>query len=149
MDKDCVIKDVIVQKLKQIIDDRGRVMHMLRVDNPLYQNFGEIYFSEILPGVVKAWKRHKKMTQLIAVPIGKIKLVIYDGREGSESQYHSQVMEIGRDNYCLVKIPFGLWYGFKCISDIPAIIVNCTDLPHDIEESENIDLFELSILWGE
>jgi dTDP-4-dehydrorhamnose 3,5-epimerase len=149
MDEDYMIKDVVIQKLKQIIDDRGRVMHMLRLDNPLYQNFGEIYFSEILPGVIKAWKRHKKQTQLIAVPIGMIQLAIYDDREDSASQSHSQVMKLGRENYCLVKIPPGLWYGFRCISDIPALIANCTDLPHDPGESENNNLSELNLLWAE
>ena len=134
-----MIDGVYVKELKQIIDERGRVMHMFRVDNPLFEKFGEIYFSEILPGVVKAWKRHKMMTQHISVPVGKIKLVIYDNRENSRSKGELDVFEIGRDNYLLIIIPPKLWYGFKCMSEQPALLANCADLPYEQEESENIN----------
>jgi len=136
MDKEQTIEGVIVEELKQIPDERGRVMHMMRADNPLFEKFGEIYFSEILPGVVKAWKRHKMMTQLLAVPVGMIKLVIYDDREDSKSKDKFEVLEIGRDNYQLVMIRPKLWYGFKCISGNSALVANCTDFPHDPDEYE-------------
>jgi len=140
-----MIEGVIVQKLRQIIDDRGRVMHMIRADDPLFEKFGEIYFSEVLPGVVKAWKRHERMTQLFTVPIGVIKLVVYDGRDNSKSKENLNILEFGRDNYQLVKIPPKLWYGFKCVSEYPALLANFADLPHYPDESETIDSTDKSI----
>ena len=139
MGKGQMIEHVIIQELTQIPDERGRVMHMIRADNPLFKKFGEIYFSEVLPGVVKAWKRHKEMTQILAVPVGMIKLVIYDDPGKSKSKGNLKVLEIGRDNYKLVKIPPNLWYGFKCISEHPALLANCADLPHDQNEAESRD----------
>ena len=139
MGKGQMIEHVIIQELTQIPDERGRVMHMIRADNPLFKKFGEIYFSEVLPGVVKAWKRHKEMTQILAVPVGMIKLVIYDDPENDTSKGDLKVLEIGRDNYKLVKIPPNLWYGFKCISEHPALLANCADLPHDQNEAESRD----------
>lgn len=139
MGKEQIIEGVIVQDLKQIPDNRGKVMHMIRADNPLFERFGEVYFSEILPDVVKAWKRHKVMTQLFAVPVGMIKLVIYDEREDSATKGKVQELKVGTDNYQLIKIPPKLWYGFQCISECPALLVNCADLPHDPEEAENIE----------
>ena len=147
MGKEQIIEGVLIQELKQILDERGRVMHMIRIDNPLLERFGEIYFSEVLPGVVKAWKRHKRMTQLFAAPVGKIRLVVYDDREHSKSKGNLKILEIGRENYQLVKIPPKLWYGFKCISNQPALIANCTDLPHDPEESESKDPDDSTILY--
>src|SRR5437762_138642 len=44
-------------------DARGAVLQMLRADSAAFDHFGEIYFSEINPGVVKAWKRHLRSTQ--------------------------------------------------------------------------------------
>ena len=140
-----MIEGVIIRDLKQFIDDRGRVMHMLRADNPLFEKFGEIYFSEILPGVVKAWKRHKKMSQIFAVPVGMINLVIYDNRKNSGTKSTLLTLEIGRNNYRLVKVPPKLWYGFQCISKDPALIANCTDLPHDSEEAEKKEFTDPSI----
>jgi len=134
-----MIEGVVVQPLKQIIDERGKVMHMLRCDSPLFTKFGEIYFSQTNRGVVKAWKKHSKMTQNFAVPVGTIRLVIFDSREGSKTFGKVQVLEIGEGNYSLVKIPPLVWYGFCGLSDIPAVIANCSDIPHDPKETEKIE----------
>ncbi len=123
--------------LKQIVDERGAVLHMLRAESPVFKKFGEVYFSEVNFEVVKAWKRHKRMTQNFAVPAGKIKLVIYDDRDDSPSNGSMEELIIGRpDNYVLVRIPPGLWYGFQGLDENPSLIANCADLPHDPEESE-------------
>ena len=135
-----MIDGVIVHQLRQIKDERGTVMHMLRADSHLFTKFGEIYFSVVNTNTVKAWKKHLKMTQRFAVPVGKIRLVIYDDRKGSTSCGRIEAMEIGEDNYCLVKIPPQLIYGFKGISLVPALIANCTDMPHNPNEVEYIDI---------
>ena len=77
------IDGVTVTPLRRIPDERGAVFHMLREDSPVFERFGEIYFSTIYPGVVKGWHVHKRMTLNYAVPAGMIKLVCYDDREGS------------------------------------------------------------------
>ena len=77
------IDGVIIRPLRQIADNRGAVLHMMRNDSELYEKFGEVYFSEILPGVVKAWKMQTEKTQNLAVPVNKIRLVIYDSRPNS------------------------------------------------------------------
>jgi dTDP-4-dehydrorhamnose 3,5-epimerase len=132
------IEGVIVQDLKQIKDDRGSVMHMLRSDSPFFEKFGEIYFSAVNKDVVKAWKRHKIMKQHFAIPLGSIKLVIYDNREKSTT--YDQIMEIsvGENNFALVKIPPMVWYGFKGESNDYSLIVNCTTIPFDENEVERI-----------
>lgn len=143
-----MIEGVIIQKLNQINDERGKVMHMLRSDSPLFTKFGEIYFSVVNPIVVKAWKRHLKMTQHFVVPVGKIKLIIYDNREHSSTLGKIEILEIGEDNYCLVKIPPMLWYGFQGGAFIPALIANCTDLPHDPDEVERLEPFDKTIPYN-
>lgn len=143
-----MIEGVIIQELKQIIDERGKVMHMLRSDSPLFTKFGEIYFSVVNPGVVKAWKRHHQMTQHFAVPVGKIRLVLYDNRENASSFGKLEVLEIGDNNYCLVRIPPLIWYGFKGISLVPALISNCTDMSHDPDEVERLDILNKKISYN-
>jgi len=131
------IDGIITTELRQISDQRGAVLHMLRCDALGFVRFGECYFSEVLPGAIKAWKRHRVQSQNLAVPVGRIRLVIYDDRESSATQGNFQVLELGRpDAYLRVLIPPGLWYGFSCISATPALLANCADLPHDPAESE-------------
>lgn len=134
-----MIQGVFIQPLKQIPDERGKIMHMLRADDPNFERFGEIYFSVVYPGAIKGWHLHQEMTLNYAVVFGMIKLVLYDDR--SESATYRELMElfIGEDNYILVKIPPQVWNGFKGIGVTPAIVANCATLPHDPEEIIRMD----------
>jgi len=126
------IDGVVVTELHQIGDERGAVLHMLRCDSPEFVRFGECYFSEVVPGAVKAWKRHRAQTQNLTVPVGRVRLAIHDDRDGSPTKGKVQVIDLGRpDAYLRVRIPPGLWYGFECIGPASALVANCTDLPHD------------------
>ena len=143
------IEGVKIVPLAQISDERGSVLHMIRNEGPLCE-FGEVYFSEVLPWKIKAWKRHKKMTQNFAVPFGKIKLVFYDDREHSKSKGKMETLVLGRsDNYYLVQVPPFLWYGFQGIGSTPSILANCADMIHDQEESESQDYnnSDFPFLW--
>ena len=132
-----MIDGVVIEKLKIFADERGKVMHMLRCDSPLFIKFGEIYFSVVYSGAIKAWKKHNTMTQSFAVPIGKIKLVMYDGRDGSPTKGRVDEVKIGEDNYVLIRIPPKVWYGFQAISDVSALIANCADTPYSPNEAES------------
>ena len=133
------INGVAVLPLKQIEDERGAVLHMLRSDSPSFFRFGEIYFSIVNPGVVKAWKRHKEKTQHFAVPVGRIRLVLFDDRADSPSKGQIEEIILGRpDRYFLICIPPIVWYGFKGISEMPTLLANCSDMPHDPNESEQL-----------
>jgi dTDP-4-dehydrorhamnose 3,5-epimerase len=131
------IEGVAVVPLREITDHRGAVLHMLRNEAPDYVRFGECYFSEVVPGAVKAWKRHREQTQNLAVPVGRVRLAIYDDRETSATRGMVDVLQLGRpDAYSRVKIPPGLWYGFAAIGTTPALLANCTDLPYTPHESD-------------
>lgn len=131
------IEGLVLTPLREIKDDRGSVLHMLRADSTDFTQFGECYFSEVSPGAIKAWKKHTVQTQNIAVPVGRIRLVIYDARENSATKNNLIVIELGRpDAYFRVRIPPEVWYGFTCISTSAALLANCADYPHIPMESE-------------
>ena len=90
-----MIEGVKITPLRQILDERGKVMHMLRNNDAHFQSFGEIYFSCVYPGAIKAWHLHKEMTLNYAVPHGRIKLVLFDNREGSRTQGEIQEIFLG------------------------------------------------------
>lgn len=143
-----MIEGVSIHPLKQIPDERGKIMHMLRVDDPHFEEFGEIYFSVIYSGVVKGWHLHKQMTLNYAVISGMIKLVLYDDREESITRGELMELFIGESNYVLVKIPAGVWNGFKGVGTDPAIVANCATIPHDPEEIVRMDLFDNHIPYS-
>lgn len=140
-----MIDGVIVTPLRQIFDERGRVMHMLREDSPVFSRFGEIYFSCTHPGAIKAWHLHKKMTLNYAVLYGEIKFVLFDDRPESKSRGCVQEFFLSPLNYCLVTVPPLIWNGFKGIGDKTTIVANCATLPHDPDELERKPAFDPSI----
>jgi len=134
-----MIDGVEVLPLKQIVDERGKIMHMLRSDSPHFKQFGEIYFSCVHPGVIKGWHIHKEMTLNYAVPYGEIILVLYDDRDQSSTK--GEIMEIilGPENYSLVTVPPHVWNGFRGTGTKTSIVANCATIPHDPDEIERID----------
>lgn len=145
------IEGLTMTQLAELSSPLGSLLHMLRCDVPEFTRFGECYFSEILPGSVKAWKCHRAQTQNLAVPVGRIRAVIYDDRAGSPTRGQVKSLEMGRPNaYLRLCIPPGLWYGFECLGDTPALIANCADMPHDPKEGKarSIDDPNMPDFWG-
>jgi len=139
------IEGIIVKKLIKIPDERGCIYHMMRSDDTLFEKFGEIYFSLVYPGVIKGWHLHKKMTLNYAVIQGMIKLVLYDDRENSLTRGNLMEIFTGEENYLLIRVPPGIWNGFKGIGNKTAIVANCASIPHDPEEIVRLDPFSKKI----
>lgn len=140
-----MIDDIQCIPLKQISDTRGKVMHMLRATDPYFEQFGEVYFSWINQGVVKAWSKHTVMKMHYVVPVGSVRVVIYDDRSMSLSRGHIAEYILSPENYFLLIIPPGLWYGLQAMGDTPGLVVNCASIPHDPNEIIRIPPSEASI----
>jgi len=123
-------------------------MHMLRADDPHFDKFGEIYFSTVYPGAIKAWHIHKEMTLNYAVVSGMIKMVLYDDRESSPTRSALMELFVGESNYCLITVPPLVWNGFKGVGGHPAIVANCATIPHDPSEISRLDPFSPSIPYN-
>ena len=95
------ITSVQIIPLKRIPDERGTVYHMLRQTDPHFIEFGEVYFASVYEGVVKGWHLHHKMTLNYVCIHGRVKLVIYDDRQGSETQGNLLEVFLGPDDYSL------------------------------------------------
>ena len=140
-----MIDGVKIIPLRQIADERGKIMHMVKATDPHFIRFGEIYFSCAWPGVVKAWHVHKSMTINNAVLSGRAKLVMYDKREKSPTHGELQEVFLGEDNYVLVQMPPGIANGYKAFGDKMVILANCATEPHDPGEMIRMDPFSSEI----
>jgi dTDP-4-dehydrorhamnose 3,5-epimerase len=140
-----MIEGVATKKLKVIPDERGRLMECLRNDDELFIQFGQMYMTTTFPGVVKGWHLHRKQWDNVVCVKGMIKLVLFDDRAESPTQGQIDEFFIGEHGPSLVRIPPGLWHGWKCVSVEEAFIVNAPtevyvydapdqeELPHDTE----------------
>ncbi len=145
-----MIEGVKINNLRIIPDERGAVFKMLSTEDSVFQKFGEIYFSMVYPGVVKGWHLHKTMTLNYAVPVGMIKLVLYDNRLDSPSRGEIMELFIGEENYQLVTIPPNIWNGFKGIGIKPALVADCSTHPYSDAEIVRMDPLHNDIPydWG-
>jgi CDP-glucose 4,6-dehydratase len=143
-----MIHDVIITPLKKIVNQEGTVMHMLRKDNDFFKEFGEIYFSVVFPGAIKAWRMHKEMTVNLAAVQGNMQLVMLDKRENSPTKGKIKEVTLGEENYCLITIPPGIAYGFRGTGNENVMLANCATQPHDDNEVIRIPLHDIAYDWS-
>lgn len=130
------IDGVWVKDLTVIPDERGRLQEILRADDDGFRKFGQVYVSTTYPGVVKAWHLHKVQDDNFCCVRGMVKLVLYDSREDSPSRGTVTELFIGEHNPKLVRVPAGVYHGWKCVSQEEAIVVNVPTEPYNRESPD-------------
>lgn len=143
-----MIEGVKITPLKQIKDERGKIMHMLRSDSPVFKSFGEVYFSTVKPKIIKAWHLHKEATLNYACIKGEVNLVLYDDRENSRTRGKYKSIILSPKEYSLITIPPLIWNGFKGLDKQESIIANCLDLPHNEREMVRRDYTDKYFTYG-
>ena len=141
-----MIDGVKIKRLKVIPDERGRLMEMLRADDEIYLKFGQVYMTTAYPGAVKAWHFHKRQVDHFVVVKGMMKVVLYDGREGSSTHKEINEFFMGEHNPILLQIPPLVFHGFKCISEREAIVINC---PTEVYSYQDPDEYRVDPHGGE
>ncbi len=141
------IEGVILTPLKQIFHPKGNILHAMKKSDPGFNGFGEAYFSTIIAGDIKGWKKHLRMTMNLVVPVGKIRFVIYDDRKDSRSSGKFFTVTIDSENYQRLTVPPGVWMGFQGLGKDLNLLLNLADLEHDPNESENIPLESFLYDW--
>jgi len=143
------IEGVLLTPLKIINVDNGNVLHGLKMGGDGFCGFGEAYFSIVKGGAIKAWKRHRKMTLNLMVPLGAIKFVVYDDRMGSSTYRCFQEILLSRDNnYMRITVPPLVWLGFQGCNEGENMLLNITDFLHDPDEVDRKLLQQIDYDWG-
>lgn len=133
-----MIEGVEVRDLEVNTDERGHLVEMYREDWDLFEQTPSMsYYSLSYPGIVRAWHRHTKgQVDHFVCPSGRVKVGIYDDREGSPTSGDVETYVIGEHDQKVVRIPGECWHGFKVIGDGSALLMN---FPTTLYEYENPD----------
>lgn len=149
------IDGVELKNLQVNVDERGHLVEIFREDWDLYDPVPAMsYFSVSYPGVVRAWHRHNRgQIDHFVCPSGRIKVGVYDDREGSSTQGEVDEFVIGEDNQRAVRIPGDCWHGFKVVGNERATLVNFPTNLYDYEDPDEqrlpADSPEIPIDWGD
>ena len=137
---------ILLTPLSRIETTGGDVLHAMKQSDAGYGGFGEVYFSWVAVGAVKAWKRHMRMTMNIVVPVGQVRFVFRSANSGGGSAF--RVEEIGVDRYARITVPPGIWFGFQGLGTPQSLVLNIASIPHDPNEVERLALSEVKYAWN-
>jgi len=146
------IDGVHIKDLKVISDERGWLMEILRCDDEVFTQFGQVYLSTAYLGVVKAWHYHKLQTDNFTCVRGMMKVALYDDREDSPTYKVLMELFAGEKNPILISVPPGVYHGFKAVGAETAYFVSIPTLPYNYEEPDEYrlppDTEEIPYDWG-
>tara|TARA_B100000579_G_scaffold257222_1_gene211743 strand:- start:301 stop:726 length:426 start_codon:yes stop_codon:yes gene_type:complete len=131
---------VIVTPLCRVKHPKGDVLHGIKSSDIGYASFGEAYFTTIIFGETKGWKKHTTMIMNIIVPLGIVRFHLLD-----ETVKKTAVYEVGDVNYTRLTIPAGYWVAFEGMSLGTNLILNVASHEHDPEEALNAPLDTYSL----
>jgi dTDP-4-dehydrorhamnose 3,5-epimerase len=133
------IDGVVVKKLVTYPDERGFFRELIRKSDDFFgEGFAQLSHSLMHPGVSKAWHIHKTQVDWWYVPVGVLKVALYDTREGSPTKGVLQELFMGGDHgYSILKIPPGVAHGCKAIGGTSHLIYVTSNI-YDTEEEGRI-----------
>lgn len=139
------LADILVTPLNRIEAEGGDVLHALKQNDIGCVGFGEAYFSLVSRGAVKAWKRHKRMTMNIVVPMGQVKFVFRSNYKNGVDEF--RIEEIGVDRYARITVPPGVWFGFQGLSYSQSLVLNIANITHDPNEVDRLTISDVNYDW--
>ncbi|MEX1254030.1 MAG: dTDP-4-dehydrorhamnose 3,5-epimerase family protein [Dehalococcoidia bacterium] len=114
-------------ELKQLVthsDERGFFREIARnSDEIAREGWAQVSHSLMHPGVAKAWHVHPTQIDWWYVPVGDLKVALYDTREGAPT--HKELMELFLGEHYeaqLLKIPAGVAHGCRVIGGTTHLI---------------------------
>lgn len=143
-----MIEGLILHDEKQITVPKGNIFHAIKSNSDGYCGFGEAYFSQIEQGAIKGWKRHNRYTLNIVVPVGTIRFVVYDDREGSSTYgKFEEIILSANNNYKRMTVAPGLWMAFQGVGEGISMLMDVIPGIHTEEESSRKELNSITYSW--
>ena len=124
-------------------DERGTVCEMFNPawgfdDAPLVY----VYQASLLPGYVKGWVVHLEQDDRLFFAGGRVRVVLFDGRQGSPTFKRLNRFETGELNRVLLRIPAGVYHAVQNIGSSEVFYYNMPTKPY---RHDNPDKFRLPL----
>lgn len=126
------IDGVRIIPLRKVVNGRGHLMEVQREDDEHFVGFGQAYITCTLPGIVKAWYRHHRQIDQIALVRGAAVVVLFDDRQRSPTAGRTIECVFDDDSPALVQIPPGIWHGFQARSPQPLYLLHLNSVAQNV-----------------
>jgi dTDP-4-dehydrorhamnose 3,5-epimerase len=148
------IDGVSVREVRHVPRDHGVITEIFRPEwDPTGLPVVHIYQSRLYPGALGAWSCHQRSTDRLFVNQGQLKIVLFDGREGSKTRGFLMEVHAGDARPSLIVVPPGIWHGLQNLGSTDALILNCPTEAYDYKDPDHYrlayDSAEIPYTWNE
>lgn len=136
-----LIEGVQLVELRRHHDDGGSLTELVRLSEGRAEAFAgftlrQINYSEIAPGVIKAFHLHARQTDIWYVPpTDRLLMVLLDVRHGSRTEGVSMRFMLGDGSSRLVRVPPGVAHGVRNLAETTGHIIYFVDVQFSPEPS--------------
>jgi len=130
-----------LQQVTRVDAVGGAITRFIRSDESDFDGFGEVYFTSIDPGAVKAWRRHGSASLCLTVPYGKVLFALITEAGIIEFSLCSERPE-------RLRIPSGIWFGFSGLAAHTSVVCSFSNIPHDPAEVERRAPEDFQFNWS-
>lgn len=136
------IEGVQIVELKRFTDDGGSFMELARLQRGVPAALPgfecrQVNYSEMDPGVIKAFHLHRHQTDVWFVPPGdKMLVILLDVRAGSKSRDAQRRIVLGDGHSRLLRIPPGVAHGVKNLGPARGRIIYFVDVQFSPDQTE-------------
>jgi len=136
------IAGVMVRRLHGYHDDRGALFSFVDREDPFWREpvvHGCLYTVE--PGRIKGWGMHRLQADRYFVVSGDLRVVLFDGREGSPDRGNFCELFFTTNHNGLIYIPPGVWHATQNFGRTLGRILNLPTVAYDpvSPDKERID----------
>lgn len=112
-----MIEGVAIKALVGHADDRQVFREVIRVTDEFFgEGFGQLSYAYMYTGSAKAWHLHQQQVDWWYVPLGAVRLALYDARADSATHGALEEIMLGPDyGHKVVRIPPGVAHGCKVL----------------------------------
>jgi dTDP-4-dehydrorhamnose 3,5-epimerase len=135
------IAGVQFRPTRPVPHEDGHVVEVARASwDVLGGPIAQVHTTTTFQGRTRAWDLHQVGTDRLFVVTGLVKIVIFDGRNGSPTYGLVNEFVVSEKNPGLLIVPPNLYHGWKNIGEVEAIIINMPDHMYDYESPDALDL---------
>ena len=133
-----LIDGVEFKEVRHVPKAGGYVTEVFRRDWGLGHGVVDQVFQVTMePNQISAWHTHRSTTDRIFVSHGMLKVVLYDGREGSPTQGRVNEFRCGTVRPALIVIPPQVWHGVQNDSPQQASLLNVVDKAYRYDDPDH------------
>jgi dTDP-4-dehydrorhamnose 3,5-epimerase len=111
------------------VDDRGYLIEIIRVTDPYFTKFGQVYLvGNFARGMVRAFHKHSELWDWFFISHGAAKFVLVDDREESPTYKEQNVFIVSSRNPSLIVVPPGVYHGWMSLEDDTQMISTASEV---------------------